>query len=191
MSQGGKNIIMRRTSGSIGKTVVYRDYNGKSVVSKHPDMSKVVRSPAQRAASALFRKAMAHAQAVLNDPVQREEVMERIKYFKDKGYRRACGLLVREYIDAHKVLSQRAAEKLAVEKFGSFPISLRQLNGLIYLTRFRVLSNSIYQGINKVSKPTATRDLQDLTRQGILICEGKGAGANYRYTENTSTKEAG
>ncbi len=189
MSEGGKNIIMRRTSGSIGKSIVYRDYNGKSVVSKHPDMSKVVRSPAQRASSALFRKAMAHAQAVLKDPVQREQVMERIKYYKDKGYRRACGLLVREYINANKVLSQRAAEKLTVEKFGSFPISLRQLNGLIFLTRFRELSNSIYQGINKVSKPTATRDLQDLIRQCILVCEGRGAGANYKFADNTNTKE--
>lgn len=189
MADGSFNIIMQRISGSIGKTIVYRDYRGKTVVSKHPNMSKVVRSPAQRASNALFSKAMKHAREILADPVQREEVMERIKYLKDKGYRRACSLLVKEYINKHKVLSQRVVEKLAVEKFGSFPLSLRQLDGLIYLARFSELSNSIYQNINKVSKATATRDLKDIISMGILIGEGKGAGAKYIFAKNMNPKE--
>ena len=68
-------------------------------------------------------------------------------------------------------------------------MSLRQLDGLIYLARFSELSNSIYQNINKVSKATATRDLKGLINMGILIGEGKGAGAKYLFAKNMNPKE--
>jgi len=43
-----------------------------------------------------------------------------------------------------------------------------------------MITNRDYQELNKVSKATATRDLQEIIEKGILKSSGiKGAGAGY------------
>jgi ATP-dependent DNA helicase RecG len=56
----------------------------------------------------------------------------------------------------------------------------RQVKAVLFVKEFGSISNSKYQEINKVSKPTATRDLQELNKKEILENKGKkGAGAVY------------
>jgi len=56
----------------------------------------------------------------------------------------------------------------------------RQINAVLYVSEQGSITNAKYQEINKVSKPTATRDLQELNRKEILENKGKkGAGAIY------------
>lgn len=56
----------------------------------------------------------------------------------------------------------------------------RQIRAVLYVKEHGSITNAKYQEINKVSKPTATRDLQELNRKEILENRGKkGAGAVY------------
>ncbi|MEI9913236.1 MAG: ATP-binding protein [Bacteroidota bacterium] len=56
----------------------------------------------------------------------------------------------------------------------------RQIRAVLYVKEQGSITNAKYQEINKVSKPTATRDLQELNRKEILENRGKkGAGAIY------------
>ena len=54
------------------------------------------------------------------------------------------------------------------------PLNLLVSEFLAYIIRFSEFNNSLFQQINRVSKPTATRDLADLVSKGILPCSGKG-----------------
>lgn len=68
------------------------------------------------------------------------------------------------------------------EKFEKTPAELneRQKRAIGYLRRNERITNTEYQEINKTSKKTATRDLQELVRSGILIKSGRtGRGVHY------------
>ncbi|MCK4730869.1 MAG: hypothetical protein KAT65_00295, partial [Methanophagales archaeon] len=57
----------------------------------------------------------------------------------------------------------------------------RQKRAIGYLRRNERITNKEYQEINKTTKKTATRDLQELVRSGILIkCGRTGRGVYYR-----------
>ncbi len=59
-------------------------------------------------------------------------------------------------------------------------LSPRQIRAVLYVKEQGSINNAKYQEINKVSKPTATRDLQELKRKEIFETSGKkGAGAVY------------
>jgi predicted HTH transcriptional regulator len=73
-------------------------------------------------------------------------------------------------------------------------LNIRQKKAIKYLARNRNISNSIHQKLCDTSKPTATRDLQELVRLDIITPPAtKGAGALYslriRQQENGSTPE--
>ncbi|HEX3768087.1 MAG TPA: hypothetical protein VHT72_06900, partial [Puia sp.] len=56
----------------------------------------------------------------------------------------------------------------------------RQVKALQYIKKRGKITNSDYRLLNHISKPSATRDLQDLTKKGILKPSGiRGAGAFY------------
>ena len=76
-----KNLITRMYSGRVGD-IVLRNYNGKSVMAKRPDCSKVVKSPAQLANMTRFAKASKYSKAVKNDPQRSEEYSEKKKRTK-------------------------------------------------------------------------------------------------------------
>ena len=59
-------------------------------------------------------------------------------------------------------------------------LNARQKKAIKYLSKNRNISNAIYQKICDISKPTATRDLQELVRLNIITPPAKkGAGAVY------------
>ena len=56
----------------------------------------------------------------------------------------------------------------------------RQINAVIQTKKTGRMTNREYQELNKVSKATATRDLQKIIESGLLKSSGiKGAGAGY------------
>jgi len=75
------------------------------------------------------------------------------------------------------------------EKFEKTPAELneRQKEAIGYLRRNERITNKEYQEINKTSKKTATRDLQELVRLGLLIKSGR-TGRGVHYVLNHSYK---
>ncbi len=59
-------------------------------------------------------------------------------------------------------------------------LSERQLKAMVYIKEHGSITNSEYQAITKVSKSTATRELNELKEKGILISKGTtGRGFTY------------
>ena len=82
------------------------------------------------------------------------------------------------------------ADQVACSLQLKFSLTHRQFQGIKYLLLGEDLCNAAYQNLNKISKATATRDLQQLVRSGILQVTGKGAGAKYKMVETAIEKEA-
>jgi hypothetical protein len=74
------NVITKHFHGRIGD-VVLRWVAGKSVMSKRPDCSKVVKSPAQLENQKSFAKAVKYSKGVKNDPQRSESYSnKKVKY---------------------------------------------------------------------------------------------------------------
>jgi len=59
-------------------------------------------------------------------------------------------------------------------------LNIRQKKAIKYLSKNRNISNAKYQKLGDVSKPTATRDLQELVKLNIITPPAtRGAGAHY------------
>ena len=70
MAKVNGNIILEKHSGAIGKQLVYRQFNGKTVVSKYPDRSKVIYTPEQLQYRKIFAIASKYASDIVKDPVK-------------------------------------------------------------------------------------------------------------------------
>jgi hypothetical protein len=57
--------------GAIGKTVVVKQYAGKTVLTAYPDMHNIIPSVKQKQNRQVFAAAVAYASGINNDPVQR------------------------------------------------------------------------------------------------------------------------
>lgn len=71
MAINNNNILISGTSGQIGKQLVLKQYSFGTVVSKYPDMSKVIPSKKQLKEKGKFSKAVAFAQSIINNPQQK------------------------------------------------------------------------------------------------------------------------
>src|SRR2546425_6039781 len=58
---------MRVVQGAIGKEFVIKHYGRKRVVTKYPDMTKIIASKGQRACRDLFRDAVTFAMTIIKD----------------------------------------------------------------------------------------------------------------------------
>lgn len=72
MARISKNSPLEGLSGSIGKQLVFKAYGNTTVVSKHPDMSKVKPSRRQTEKQVLFKQAVAYAQSIIRNPEKRQ-----------------------------------------------------------------------------------------------------------------------
>jgi ATP-dependent DNA helicase RecG len=81
-----------------------------------------------------------------------------------------------------EIIFQRKTSQLSDKKpdESELKLSLRQQKAVEYIRQHGNISNKIYQELNNVSKPTATRDLQKLVLLGIIEMTGT-AGENIRY----------
>lgn len=79
--------------GAFGKQVVFRQRNGKTIVSSYPDFSERVLSPKQLEVNRVMTAASAYAKSILEDEQKRGEAQIRL----DLPSNRLYGALVREY----------------------------------------------------------------------------------------------
>ncbi len=180
MARVDRNMLVRFYRGAIGKSIVLRVRKGKTFASKFPDMSKVVRSPDQKAYNNLFGEAVVYAKSVLQDPKAKADLLARMQASKKLKDRNPLNLLVSEFLkEQSAAFTQKAAIQQVARYREKYPLSDRQATALAYIIRFGELNNSLFQQINRVSKPTATRDLADLVSKGVLRCSGKGPATSY------------
>jgi hypothetical protein len=66
-----------KISGAIGKQIVYKQYKDGLVVTKFPDMSRIIASAGQRKCRNLFKEAVAFARAINNDPEKKKAYQEK------------------------------------------------------------------------------------------------------------------
>ena len=69
---------------------------------------------------------------------------------------------------------------LTAEVAAGFELNERQMKAVEYIKSHGRITNADYQRVADCPQRTATRDLNKLVQDGIVILEGKGRGAQYR-----------
>lgn len=181
MARSNGNIIMHKTKGAIGKQIVFKEVNGKTITAKYPDMSNVIYVEEQIKYRNLFSKAVKFAQGVLKDKDQTAIYQKKIRNAKGKHGTSIFHLAIKEFMKAHSQRIPKHTVKNSLQNYiQAYNLSDRQIKGVEHLIKHGSLTNAIYQRLNTVSKPTATRDLQQLVQQGVVSSPAtKGAGAVY------------
>jgi len=67
MAISKNNIVTETLSGKVGN-IIFKNYGNKTVISKYPDMSNVVKTEKQKENQLQFRAAQAYAKSILSDP---------------------------------------------------------------------------------------------------------------------------
>ena|SRR5690349_1430867 len=93
-----RNLLMKKTSGHIDKQIVFKNYAGKTVISKYPDMSRVKRTDDQLRVNELMEAANNAAQDIIHDEKLRIEAQARLNVTRNKLYTS----LIKEYFQNHK-----------------------------------------------------------------------------------------
>lgn len=167
------NIVTRGISGRIGKDLVSKIINGKTFFSKYPDRSQVKYTKEQVKIKMIFKNAAKFAAEIVNDPVKQAA------YKKKKGYSVYHSALA-DYMAFHLPKEHPKSKNNIAALLNHPSLNDRQKKAVKYLAKRRNISNAIYQKLNLVSKPTATRDLQALVKLKIFSPPAtKGAGALY------------
>ncbi len=172
MAISEENYVTAGLRGAIGKEWVFKQVDGKTQVSTYPDRSQVKYNKKQTRFQKIFAEASAYASDIINDPVKRAAYM----LGHGKSVYHAA---IAEYMSIHG--KKDSVKKLDISSFlQDTRINIRQKKVIKYLSRNRNISNAVYQKICDVSKPTATRDLQELVRLNIITPPAtRGAGALY------------
>ena len=95
MAQSKDNIVMKNMSGAIGKLLVFRRVNGKTIACKYPNRSHVVYTEEQIGYRTLFAKASAYASSILKDPVKKAS-------YKRHGETSVYHSAIKDYMDAER-----------------------------------------------------------------------------------------
>jgi hypothetical protein len=95
MAEVKDNIIMKNTSGAIGKQLVFRIVNGKTIACKYPNRSKVIYTEEQIGYRSLFSKAAAFASSIVKDPVKKAA-------YKTHGATSVYHSALRDYMSANR-----------------------------------------------------------------------------------------
>lgn len=93
MARVKKNIVTEGLSGHLQKTMVFKHYGDRTIVSAYPDMSQVVASPAQKAQRGRMAEAMHWAKAYLQDPAIKAAYQAKVK-----GMQRAINVAVADFL---------------------------------------------------------------------------------------------
>jgi hypothetical protein len=70
MAISDDNIVTHSSRGKVGN-VIFKKYGDKTVISKRPDMSGVIKSDKQIRSQELFREAHYYAKSIIVDPEQK------------------------------------------------------------------------------------------------------------------------
>ena len=175
------NYVTHGISGKIGNLVFKNNKFCNSYISIPPDLSNVIPTKSQRKLRNNFAKAVSYAKSVLNNPMKAEK-------YQTGDNKSLYVMALKDYLNQHKAARKRAALLVIDDAFVlKNHLTLRQIKALRILQKRGRISNSEYQHLNHVSKPTATRDLQDLVKKAILNPSGiRGAGAFYEIIGSDS-----
>ncbi len=77
MAISKNNIVTETLSGKVGN-VIFKNYSNKTVISRYPDMSKVVKSDKQLQNQEQFAAAHAYAKRIISDPAKKLAFMKTI-----------------------------------------------------------------------------------------------------------------
>lgn len=108
MARSDSNALLAGFSGAIGKQIVVKQYNGKTVITAYPDMSGVKPSANQKMRRSVFADAVAHAKEINNNPAKKAAYKKKLK----KGqtvYRAAISQYMKEHV-------QEAASKIVMKR---------------------------------------------------------------------------
>jgi hypothetical protein len=75
------NIVTATLSGKVGN-VIFKNYGNKTVISKYPNMSNIVKTEKQKENQLKFKAAQAYAKSILADPEKKLAFLKTIP--KDK-----------------------------------------------------------------------------------------------------------
>ena len=92
-----RSDLLQGLTGAIGKQLVFKDYGGKIVVTRYPDMSGVKPSEQQVEKRKVFRDAVAYAKNISRNPVKKAEYLKKVKE-GESVYHYA----LKEYLAKHK-----------------------------------------------------------------------------------------
>ena len=95
------NPFLQNASGAVGRTIVFKKYYDKTVVSKMPDMSKRVLSEKQIESNERMRLATIYAKYMYKTEEGKIKARIRLKLPAHKSLFHA---LVKEHLDQHKQL---------------------------------------------------------------------------------------
>jgi len=96
MAISKNNVVTDSASGRVGN-VIFKNYGNKTVISKVPDMSNVVKSAKQIENQELFSDAHYYAKGIVTDPAKKLAFMKTIP----KG-KMAYHAAVSKYLNEHK-----------------------------------------------------------------------------------------
>ncbi|HJU46213.1 MAG TPA: hypothetical protein VJ647_05470 [Chitinophagaceae bacterium] len=180
------NDMVEGIRGKVGKKIVYKTRNGKTFATKYPDRSKVVSTKEQAKGRKRFAAAVKFAKAVIKDP-EKKAAYEKKGKTKNGKEASAYATAIRTVMESQsaKKLDGHGTYYIQDKDLQKLAINERQKKAVLYINQYETLTNALYQYLNKVSKATATRDLQELVKKKIIVTDGtKGAGAKYKMGEN-------
>ncbi|HEX3006912.1 MAG TPA: hypothetical protein VHO90_04790 [Bacteroidales bacterium] len=110
MAEIKNNVVTQGLSGAIGRQLIFKRYGNRTIVSKMPDMSKVVKSKKQKEQTGKFYEATLYAKVQMLDPVAREEYKA-----KAKGMQRAHNVAISDFLNPPQIRNVNV-DDLAVNK---------------------------------------------------------------------------
>jgi predicted HTH transcriptional regulator len=182
MAKVKDNYVVKGLSGKIGKHLILKTNKwGLTYTCLPPDRTNVISTKGQQKLRNNFAKAVAYAKSVLQDPVKAEHHQKE----KNKSlYIRA----LKDYLNQRTAVLKKGSPIIISNDFIlKHHLNIRQVKALQFIHKRGRISNSNYQRLNQISKPTATRDLQDLVKKAVLTPSGtRGAGAFYELMGSDS-----
>lgn len=190
MARNKNNIWTKGYTGAVGKQIVLKEVNGQTIQSKYPDMSQVEYNKKQIGYQKLFSQAVEFALSIMNDPVQRGQWEHKIRNDKRKRGTSVYHAALKDFMARHSQKVSKWDVQRIFDKYQEiYQLTDREAKAIKYLIGQQTLTNAIYQRIGKVSKATATRDLQGLKKKGLISTSSRGAGAVYTLTALPETGE--
>jgi hypothetical protein len=96
-------LLLTFVRGAIGKEYVIKHYRYGIVKTKYPDMTRIIASERQRSCRDLFKAAVAHAQKVMADPVQKAAWLKKLRQ-----KHLVFNMIIKEFmLEAKKAAKQR------------------------------------------------------------------------------------
>ncbi len=93
MARQHNNLLLAGVSGTVRKQIVFRQRNGRTIISSYPDFSDRVLSPKQLEVNRVMAAANEYARDILYDEKKRQDAQIRL----DLPRKRLYTTLVREY----------------------------------------------------------------------------------------------